>query len=87
MQDYYQDEMLQYANDSYPFPFSKITFSYIPSPKQKGAALNFHLTTNEKLDLRRALQSETNVNAFKKLSLIDSLQLKAVLNGKHQELR
>lgn len=87
MQDYYQDEMLQYGNNSYPFPFNKVTFSYIPSPKQKGAALNFHLTTNEKLDIRRALQSDINIKSFKKLSLIDSLELRAVSNGKHQELR
>ncbi|MFT3703809.1 MAG: hypothetical protein QM802_15705 [Agriterribacter sp.] len=86
MQDYYQKEMLQYADNSYPFPFNAITFSYVPSPKQKGAALNFHLTTNEKIDLKLALQSQSNIASFKAISTIDSMQAKAGLMKKLREL-
>lgn len=68
MQDYYHDEMIQYAHTGYAFPFNKISFSYTPLPKQKGAALNFHLTRNEKLDISRALRSASNIEAFKKIS-------------------
>ena len=72
MQDYYHDEMIQYAHTGYAFPFSKISFSYTPLPKQKGAALNFHLTRNEKLDISRALRSSSNIEAFKKISLLQT---------------
>lgn len=82
MQDYYQGEMLEYADNSFPFPFRKITFSYEPPPKQKGAALNFHLTRDEKIDLRMALGSTGNSSAF---AAISALEQEAVLNGKHPE--
>lgn len=71
MQEYYQGEMLEYANEGYPFPFRKITFAYEPPPKQKGAALNFHLTTNEKIELRKALHSVNNTSAFAAVSAIE----------------
>lgn len=71
MQNYYQGEMLEYANNSFGFPFRKITFAYEPPPKQKGAALNFHLTRDEKLDLRKALHSANNSSAFAEISAIE----------------
>lgn len=85
MQDYYHEEMIQYAGNGYKFPFNKVTFSYSPSPRQKGAALNFHLTLNEKLDIRRALQSESNTVSFKTISSLQSRHIKAVSKEKHQE--
>ncbi|HEX5024445.1 MAG TPA: hypothetical protein VFV68_04200, partial [Agriterribacter sp.] len=72
MQDYYQDEMIQYAHSGFRFPYTKINFSYTPQPKQKGAALNFHLTRNEKLDIKRALHSTSNIKAFKNISHLQS---------------
>lgn len=71
MQDYYHDEMILYAYTGYAFPFNKITFSYTPLPRQKGAALNFHLTQNEKLDIRRSLRSASNLQAFQKISSLE----------------
>ncbi|MBN8859884.1 MAG: hypothetical protein J0H29_15915 [Sphingobacteriales bacterium] len=82
MQDYYQGEMLEYADNSFPFPFRKITFSYEPPPKQKGAALNFHLTRDEKIDLKMALGSAGNSSAF---AAVSALEQEAVLNGKRPE--
>ena len=87
MQDYYHDEMIQYAHTGYGFPFKKITFSYTPLPKQKGAALNFHLTRNEKLDIRRALHSESNEASFKKISFFQSGRVKAGSTEMHLEQR
>jgi hypothetical protein len=87
MQDYYHDEMIQYAHTGFGFPFKKITFSYAPLPKQKGAALNFHLTRNEKLDIRRALHSESNVTSFKKIIFFQSARVKAGSAEMHLEQR
>ena len=82
MQDYYQGEMLEYADNSFPFPFRKFIFSYEPPPKQKGAALNFHLTRDEKIDLKMALGSTGNSSAF---AAVSALEHEAVLNGKRPE--
>jgi hypothetical protein len=85
MQDYYHDEMIQYAHTGYTFPFHKVTFSYTPLPSQKGAALNFHLTRNEKLDIKRALQSAANIAAFKKITSWQSGQLRDGSGEMHPE--
>ncbi len=83
MQDYYQDEMIQYAYSGFGFPYTKLAFSYTPQPKQKGAALNFHLTRNEKLDIKSALQSTSNIKAFKDVGNLQSA-VKAGLNEMHR---
>ncbi|MBX3254775.1 MAG: hypothetical protein KF862_11595 [Chitinophagaceae bacterium] len=80
MQDYYQEEMIQFSGNGYRFPFQKLTFFYTPSPKQKGAALNFHLTLNEKLDIRRALNSEANTASFTTITQLQSHSKQAVSN-------
>lgn len=83
MQDYYQEEMVHGAVNGFQFPFKKLTFFYTPSPKQKGAALNFHLTLNEKLDIKRALQSDANTASFNAIMQLNSTP--AVSTGMHGE--
>ncbi len=65
MQDYYHDELISIADDRFNFPFEKHSFTYVPTKKNKGAALNFHLTTKEKIDIRNALGSMENQREFK----------------------
>jgi hypothetical protein len=65
MQDYYHDELVALADDRFSFPFEKLSFSYVPARKNQAAALNFHLTNKEKVDIREALQSPENMRAFK----------------------
>ncbi|PWU03931.1 MAG: hypothetical protein C5B52_02450 [Bacteroidetes bacterium] len=72
MQDYYHEELIQYADNGFKFPFEKITFSYIPTNKQQGAALNFHLTTKEKLDIRATLYSSENVDALNRVMTLQN---------------
>ncbi len=67
MQDYYQEEMVHFSETGYKFPFKKVIFYYTPPPKEKGAALNFHLTRHEKLDIKRALRLDANVQSFKQM--------------------
>ena len=85
MQDYYQDEMTEYGKNSFPFAFNKINFAYTPLPKQKGAALNFHLTQTEKLDIKRSLQSSENADAFEKINLLQPNPVKGVSGERHLE--
>lgn len=87
MQDYYQGEMLHFSHNGYSFPFQKIAFYYEPSPKQKGAALNFHLTTQEKLDIKRALQSTNNTQMFEHILNLErkGTAIGAVSGGKPLE--
>ncbi len=44
-----------------------ITLSYIPKKKEHGAALNFHLTGREKLDLLQSINQSENQEQIKKL--------------------
>jgi hypothetical protein len=72
MQDYYHEELIQYSDKAFNFPFEKVTFSYIPTNAQQGAALNFHLTAKEKLDIREALYSPENAAAFNRVRQLSS---------------
>ena len=79
LQDYYHEELVSLGNDGFDFPFEKINFAYIPSEVSKAAALNFHLTTKEKQDIKKALQSNSNKTGFMRvdrlLAIEDSLSV------------
>jgi hypothetical protein len=66
MQEYNQDDLLSLTQDILGPSFNKITFQYIPKNEDEGAALNFHLTRQEKLDIAGALNSPVNQPAFKR---------------------
>ena len=78
MQDYYQEEMISYTDDRFDFPFEKCSFTYTPSQKNQAAALNFHLTAKEKIDIANALQSTSNVFSFNRIKWYNS-QIKKTL--------
>jgi len=65
MQDYYQDEMVSYAGQYFGVPFKRFSFTYLPLRKTSAAALNFHLTAKEKVDLRESLRQPTNDSLFR----------------------
>jgi len=69
IQDYYHEEFISMANHRFSFPFEKLSFAYLPSNKTRGAALNFHLTTKEKLDIYESLSANANARLFKQLSM------------------
>jgi hypothetical protein len=64
MQEYNQDDLLSLTQDILGTSFYKLTFQYIPKNEDEGAALNFHLTRQEKLDIAGALNSPVNQPAF-----------------------
>ncbi|HMH22551.1 MAG TPA: hypothetical protein VK563_12285, partial [Puia sp.] len=64
MQEYNQDDLLSLAQNGLGFSFNKLIFQYIPKSEDAGAALNFHLTTQEKLNIAGVLESGQNQKTF-----------------------
>jgi hypothetical protein len=44
-----------------------VTFQYIPRKEEHKAALSFHLTRQERLDIAGSLQSRHNQESFKRV--------------------
>jgi len=64
MQEYNQDDLLSLAQNGMGFPFRKLVFQYVPRSEDAGAALNFHLTKQEKLNITGSLDNSDNQRAF-----------------------
>ncbi|HWB90317.1 MAG TPA: patatin-like phospholipase family protein, partial [Puia sp.] len=64
MQEYNQDDLLSLAANGMGFPFRKLVFQYVPRTEDAGAALNFHLTKEEKLNIMGSLDNTFNQQAF-----------------------
>jgi hypothetical protein len=82
MMDYFQNDELSYYSKNSVFPIYKITFQYIADKEENMAALNFHLTQNEKKNIGLTLNSAANKRSFQLvnqyLNTKDSVQLKTV---------
>ncbi len=69
MQEYNQNDLLSvmegYMGDN---RFYKMTFQYEPKLANEGAALNFHLSRQEKLDIANAVDNSLNQQIFKSVS-------------------
>ncbi|MER3470218.1 MAG: hypothetical protein C4330_02515 [Chitinophagaceae bacterium] len=70
MMEYFQNDMSSYLITNAGFPIHKVVFQYTPSKEENKAALNFHLTQIEKLDIASSLNSEWNSNNFKRVDLL-----------------
>jgi len=64
MQEYNQDDLLSLAQSGMGLPFYKLVFQYAPKSEDAGAALNFHLTTQEKLNIISSLDNQENQKTF-----------------------
>jgi len=64
MQEYNQDDLLSLSQNAMGIPFRKLVFQYVPKTEDAGAALNFHLTKQEKLNITGALDNIDNQRAF-----------------------
>jgi hypothetical protein len=67
MMEYFQKDMTTYFLNNSRFPVHNITFQYIPREEQHKAALSFHLTKQEKMDIAGSLQSEHNQESFRRV--------------------
>lgn len=74
MQEYNLDDLLSLSQSDMNFAFHKLVFQYVPKNEDAAAALNFHLTRQEKLDIAGALENRDNQNEFKKFKELNGKQ-------------
>jgi len=60
LQEYYQKSQYTYLHGSLDSQLQRVTFQYIPTKKDTHASLSFHLTSREKLDIKRSIDSREN---------------------------
>ena len=65
MQEYNQNDLLSVMEGYMGHNFYKMTFQYEPKSVNDGAALNFHLSRKEKLDIADAVNSPLNQQILK----------------------
>jgi hypothetical protein len=68
MQEYNQNDLLSVIEGYMGNNFYKMTFQYEPKSVNAGAALNFHLSRQEKLDIANAVNSPRNEQIFKNVN-------------------
>jgi Patatin-like phospholipase len=68
MQEYNQNDLLSVMQGYMGDNFYKMTFQYEPKLANEGAALNFHLSRQEKLDIANAVNSSQNQQIFKSVN-------------------
>jgi hypothetical protein len=67
MMDYFQSDMENYFISNSGYPIHKVSFQYIPRSEENKAALSFHLSEREKLDIAASLNSKHNQEGFRRL--------------------
>ena len=67
LMEYSQNSMMGYYLENPEHNTTKIFFRYSSETEESKAALNFHLTKSEKLDIARSLNSPDNAENFKRV--------------------
>jgi Patatin-like phospholipase len=67
LQDYAENDEYSYMFDGLDSVLHRVTFMYVPEKEDKGAALNFHLTAQEKRDVIVSFNNNYNQEAVKKV--------------------
>jgi hypothetical protein len=67
MMEYFQNDMLSYYAEHPGRTVHKILFQYAADKDENKAALNFHLSRREKLDIMRSVNSFSNQRSFQQL--------------------
>jgi hypothetical protein len=67
LQDYFQIDELNYVARTFGDQFYKISFQYIPAKANANAALSFHLTASEKIDIEAAMNDSLNMKSFQRV--------------------
>jgi hypothetical protein len=71
-QDFNQSDEYNYLKSSIGDQLHRLTFTYVATKEQQGAALNFHLTASEKRDVINSFHSTDNQKVLESLlSLIE----------------
>jgi hypothetical protein len=64
MMEYFQNDQLSYYSRYAPYELYKVAFQYSADKEESKAALNFHLTQTEKINITSALSSPYNLKSF-----------------------
>ncbi len=67
LQDFAQTNEYSYLHDGLDTLVHRINFMYVPEKEDKGAALNFHLTAQEKKDVMESFNNSYNRASLKKV--------------------
>jgi hypothetical protein len=67
MMEYFQNDMLNYYVTQSGIPVHKIAFQYAADKEENKAALNFHLTKREEMDIISSIGSKDNRQSFQQL--------------------
>jgi hypothetical protein len=79
MQEYNQNDLLSLSESLMGNYLHKLSFHYIPEKEEARAALNFHLTKREKMDIAHALESDNNRQVFNRFTtLLDHAHNQAI---------
>ena len=70
MMEYFQNDMLSYYAEHPDRKLHKVLFQYASDKEENKAALNFHLSKREKLDIMNSVDSHSNEESFKRLMLL-----------------
>jgi hypothetical protein len=68
MMEYFQDDMLSYYSEHPGRSVHKILFQYAADKDENKAALNFHLSARERLDIMNSVNSVPNQRSFQELA-------------------
>lgn len=67
MMEYFQNDMLSYYSEHPGRTVYKVLFQYAADKEENKAALNFHLSRRERLDIMHSVNSYFNAQSFKQL--------------------
>src|SRR6185295_8179487 len=67
LMEYAQNDMMGYYIENPEHRLNKVSFRYTSETEETKAALNFHLTKREKLDIAHSINSADNKQNFQKL--------------------
>jgi hypothetical protein len=67
LQDYFQIDELNYVAHVFGDQFYKVSFQYIAAKTNANAALSFHLTASEKIDIEAAMNDSLNMKSFQRV--------------------
>ena len=65
LQDFSETDQYSYLNAVFDSVLHRISFMYVPETKDKGAAMNFHLTAREKRDVKESFNNANNQASLK----------------------
>jgi hypothetical protein len=70
MMEYFQNDMLSYYSEHPGRNIHKILFQYAADKEENKAALNFHLSRRERLDVIGSVNSYSNQKSFGQLKAL-----------------